>query len=186
MPEILSKSAYAARRGRGPSSVSNWIRGGQLSPPALRSDGKIDAAAADAQLAQRVNPVRAAAAVITRQPVVPAANEAPASWQDKYFRARAQSAAIRAERERRELNAERGRYVLAEKAREEFARGIMEHLMSVEQSLPDLADRLGVGVGGLIELRRWWRQQRVNTAERNRVEASKFPEYMEDPADERG
>lgn len=55
MSEILSKSAYARRCGRTPASVSQWIKRGQLTPPAVRRDGKINVALADQQLAMTVD-----------------------------------------------------------------------------------------------------------------------------------
>jgi hypothetical protein len=51
--EILSKSEFAVRRSVRPAAVSNWIVRGQLTAPAVRSDGKIDVALAEAQLAAR-------------------------------------------------------------------------------------------------------------------------------------
>ena len=180
MAEILSKSAYAARRGRGPSAVSNWIRSGQLSAPALRPDGKIDAELADGQLAKTLDPVRSAA---QRLPVASntSGSDPAKQAQAEYLRARALSASVRAERERRELNAQRGRYMLTEEARAEWARGIMDHLQSVEQSLPDLADRLGIGWDGLLKLRRWWRARCEYTANRNRLAAASVPDFKARP-----
>ena len=180
MAEILSKSAYARLRGRGPSAVSNWIRSGQLSPPALLPDGRINVELADLQLAERLDPVRSAA---QRSPVGSntGSSDPVKEAQAEYLRARALSAAIRAERERRELNAERGRYMLTDQVRSEWGRGIMEHLQSVEQSLPDLAAQLGHGREGLLILRQWWRRQCQYTADRNKLQGDNFPDYREDP-----
>ena len=108
MAEILSKSAYARQRGRGPSAVSNWIRSGQLSPPALLPDGRINVELADLQLAERLDPVRSAAQRSSVGSNTGSSDPAKVA-RAEYLRASALSAAVRAERERRELYAERGR-----------------------------------------------------------------------------
>lgn len=66
-PAVMSKSQYGdyrrSRFGRGsPPMVTKWIKQEKITPPALRADGKIDRAAADRQLADRLDPARSNAA----------------------------------------------------------------------------------------------------------------------------
>ena len=57
---VLTKSAYAAARGRTPAWVSKMIVRGRLGPPAVLSDGRIDVAAADQMILDRCDPSRGA------------------------------------------------------------------------------------------------------------------------------
>jgi hypothetical protein len=182
MATLMSKSAYARRHGRGASSVSNWIQRGQLTSPAVRADGRIDAELADQQLGLSLDTVQSATRAPTQPIETPTMTFSPTQQaQARLLNAKALDAAIKAETNRRALNAQRGRYTLTEEIRAEFGRGIMDHLMDVEQSLPDLAARLGLGREGLHELRKWWRDRRDYTAKRNRLEAENFPEFIADP-----
>jgi hypothetical protein len=176
--ELMSKADYARRHGRRNSAVSNWISRQQLTAPALRADGRIHAQLADEQLGRRLDPLRSRPLVLISDDLV-TAQQARA----ELIQSKASEAAIKAERARMALDARRGEYTLTEQMRLEYGRGIMEHLQSVEQSLPGLAQRLGLGRDGLLELRRWWRQQRAATAKRNRIEAANYPEFIEDPED---
>jgi hypothetical protein len=58
--EIISKSAYAERLGVAPSAISNYVARGKLTAPALRHDGMIDVALADAQLGLNLDLIRSA------------------------------------------------------------------------------------------------------------------------------
>jgi hypothetical protein len=174
MAEVLSKSDYAARRGVNRSAVNNWITRGRLKAPAVRDDGSIDADLADQQLNGTTAPMHVAGSRnrVTRQqaPVVVASGDA--TWSGpreqagtQLLRARALSAMVAAERARRELMAERGRFVLKAETEATFAKAIADFLLQVEQSLPDLAMALGLDAAGRVALRRWWRNQRVAGAE---------------------
>ena len=186
--KLVSKGQYAALRGRSPSAVSAWIKAGQLTAPALQGR-KINVEEADRQLAERLDPLLSAARA--RRSAVASSNTGSAfrslseaeRSQNEYLAARAASARLRLERERRELAAERGRYVLVTKIREEFGRGIAEHLQSVATSLPALAEHLGVGPQGLLVLRKWWRSRCEHTANVNRLEARDYPDFAEDPGE---
>jgi hypothetical protein len=57
---FLSKTAYAERLGVQPSAVSNYIARGHLSPRAIRADGMINVALADADLSVSLDLVKSA------------------------------------------------------------------------------------------------------------------------------
>lgn len=187
MAEILSKSAYARVTGVNPAAVSNWIRRGQLTSPALRTDGKINRELADQQLGHRLAPVMSAArrAAPADDRPIPSSTGGPA-WSPsnqaslQLLRARALDASVRAERSRRELNQERGRYTLTEEAQVEWAKTLSAFLLNVEQSLADLATTLRLDREGVMELRRWWRNQRAQAAGDNREKAAGLPQFIED------
>lgn len=126
MAEILTKAAFARRRGVGANTVSMWIKRGRLMAPALRRDGTINVALADQQLARTLDVMsagrggRAGGNLFTGLQSVSPATAAPDEMVDidsarQLLKARALSASIDAERKRRELEHERGRYVLASK-----------------------------------------------------------------------
>jgi hypothetical protein len=184
---ILSKSAYAAARGVAPSAISKWISRGKLTAPALRTDGKIDADAADAQLKGSVAPVQQASAMARRgsSPGAPA-DAAGADWSPsaqastQLLRARALSASIAAERSRRELMAERGKYMLTAEAEAAWARSLTNFLLAVEQSFPELAIVLQLDREKQIALRRWWRNLRLRESEPHRLAAEVEPQFVGD------
>src|SRR5580765_2132581 len=147
MAIILSKSEYARYADVKPATVSKWIRQGQLTHPALRSDGKIDRDAADILLQRTVDPVRAASTAARYQDPTADPTEggrsAPAwSQRDRagtaLLQARALSASVDAERKRRELNFERGKYMLADDAERAWAKVLSGFLVDCETTLPDL------------------------------------------------
>jgi hypothetical protein len=64
---ICSKSEFARRCGVTPGAITNWIRRGKLTAPALTVDGQIDVALADQMLPTFV---RRAAPAPRRRPVI--------------------------------------------------------------------------------------------------------------------
>jgi hypothetical protein len=196
--EVLSKLAFAAHRGVKPSAVTNWITRGRLKPPALLEGGKIDIELADQQLAAKIERTRASSAkrrvtakpkrsarakreIPPRAPVRDPALVAQEAAQARLLEARALSAMVDAERKRRELEAERGRYMTTADAEAAWAKVMSTFLMQVEQSLPDLAVTFGLDAAGRVVLRKWWRQQRLQFAEHCRKVAAASPEFVEDP-----
>jgi len=195
MPELLlSKSGYAKRCGVGQNAVSNWIKRGKLTPPALRSDGTIDVTLADEQLCARLNVMdagrggRAGGALFAGSrtpspPALPAASVADLASHRKLLAARATIADVAAERARRELEHEKGRYCLTKDADEAFAKTLSGFLLDVEQSFQDFA-ATAAGLDErelLVRLRKWWRDQRSRAAAKAGAEAARLPEYVEDP-----
>jgi hypothetical protein len=189
--EILTKAAFARRRGVRANTVSMWIRRGRLTAPALRQDGTINVALADQQLARTVDVMsagrggRAGGNLFIGPQSTSSAAAAPVVDIDiarQLLKARALSAAIDAERKRRELERERGRYVLADHQLEVTAKLVGEFITSVEQSFQDLADAAGLTRVQLLIVRKWWREQRGIVAARFRIEAERHPEFIADPA----
>jgi|ERR1700687_683482 len=187
MSEILSKSQYAAARNVTPGAVTNWIARGKLTRPALRSDGKIDANLADKQLGLTLDPVRAASAGDRpRQRQSPP--DAGTGWSDndkasqQLLRARAVKASVEAERARRELNVERGRYAISSDVTAVWARTLGAFLQRVEEGFADLATDIGLDREQLTGLRKYWRAQRAGAAEDARQIAKALPEFVADEA----
>jgi hypothetical protein len=200
---VMKKSEYAAHRGVTLAAVTNWIARKRLTAPALRDDGKIDVALADQQINAKVEPMKAASAKrrVTAKPKRapwpkregrdPAPAKPPTrdpalvaqeTAQTRLLEARALSASVDAERKRRELEAERGRYMITEDALAAWAKVINAFLTQIEQSLPDLATSLGLDPAGRIVLRKWWRNQRVQFAAHCREVRDASPEFGEDTA----
>jgi hypothetical protein len=169
MTEILSTTEYAHRLGVKQQTVSMWKRRGRLTAPALRADGMIDVALADQQLAGTLDVMsagrggRAGGRLFTtgRRPASPSA-AAPADVVDlgaarDLLRARALSATIDAERKRRELEHERGRYMLTQEAIATWTKQLTRLLQAIELSFADLGVAAGLdraqmifAVGGVI------------------------------------
>ena len=182
----LSKSAYARHRGISPAAISNFIARGKLTPPAVCPDGKIDPLLADAQLGAMVDPVMSASARNRAPRPQPAAAATRVSTADmlassQLLKARAMSATVAAERSRRELNLERGKYLLAETATVAWGKALAEFLQGVELSFPDLAVSLGLDREKKTVLRKWWRETRSTLAAEARARADAAPEFDEDP-----
>ena len=97
------------------------------------------------------------------------------------LRSKATIEAIRAERARRELDYERGRYMLTEAVQQEWRNVLGDFLQTVETSLPDLANTLQLDREGIVKLRRWWRQHRADAARANRDKAAALSQFIEDP-----
>ena len=187
--QIFTKSAYAKRIGVRPSAVSNYIARHKLTPPAIRPDGTIDAALADNQLDIRLETVRRAGQMSQRPGLSdpPAARSSAAvvdlTASRALLDARVTVETIRAERMRRDLNEERGRYMLTERAEAEWGRVLSAFLLDVETSFADLNYQID-GLDNrerLIAIRRWWRGLRQRSAARFRALADAEPEFVADP-----
>lgn len=184
---VVGKSEFSRIVGVKPATVSNWIARQKLTAPALRADGKIDVELATQQLGRTVQPVNAASAQ-QRYAAEGTGAAADPGWSPRdaaasqLLRARALSASIDAEHKRRELYAERGKYVLRAEAEVAWARTLSAFLLNVEQSLTDLGMSLGLDRQQLVALRRWWRNQRARAAEQNQLAAAAEPEFVEDTA----
>ena len=200
----MTKTEFAQHRGVTLAAVTNWIARKRLTAPALRDDGKIDVALADQQIGAKVEPTKAASAKrrVTTKPKAAAPRERrkpqqPASTvpaprdpalvaqeaaQARLLEARALSAMVDAERKRRELEAERGKYMLTADAEAALTKVMSTFLLEVEQSLPDLSIMLALDNAERIALRRWWRNRRVAVAQTMRQIAAAAPEFVEDTA----
>jgi hypothetical protein len=183
---VFTKSEYARRIGRRPSAISNYIARQQLTPPAVRADGRIDATLADAQLGVTIDPVRAAAqAGAQAQSSRPAAvgYQAPAISGDaaSLLRSRAIMARITAVERRFAFEASRGRYMLTEDAQREWRTVLSGIIAAIEAWFADLVAELpGDKHRNIIVIRKSWRRLRVQLAMQEREGAAKLPEYVED------
>jgi hypothetical protein len=191
--EILTKAAFARRRGVGANTVSMWIKRGRLTAPGLRRDGTINVALADQQLARTLDVMsagrggRAGGNLFIGSQLASPAAATPDEMVDidsarQLLKARALSASIDAERKRRELEHERGRYVLAAQTLEVTAQLVGEFVTGIEQSFEDLADAGGFTRAQMVQVRKWWREQRQKAADKFGADAEMYPEFMEDPA----
>lgn len=183
---VFTKSEYARRIGRRPSAISNYIARQQLTPPAVRADGKIDAALADAQLGVTIDPVRAAAqAGAQAQSSRPTAvgYQAPAISGDaaSLLRSRAIMARIAAIERRFAFEASRGRYMLTEDAERQWRTVLSGIILAIEAWFVDLVAELpGDKHRNVIIIRKSWRRLRVQLAAQEREGAAKLPEFAED------
>ena len=117
MAEILTKSEFAAKLGVNLSAVSNYIARGKLTAPALRPDGTVDSSWRCGSCALGwIWRVVLGWARPAQQPLSAPGN--PSSGRKNYrssapmVRARAVSAAVAAERARRKLSPETGKYLV--------------------------------------------------------------------------
>lgn len=177
MTEVLTKAKYAARLSVKASAVSNWIKRGKLTAPALRADGTVDVELADRQLSVTVETLRK----VSRPAPAAQAELVDFGAAGALLRSRATMAEIACERARRQLNADVGRYCVTADAQAAWGNALSDWLIGVEASFAGLAYDLRLEQGQLVELRRWWRQQRAEGAERNRVAAAAEPEFTSDP-----
>jgi hypothetical protein len=140
------------------------------------------------QLGRTVDPVMQAShrALTSSKTPPPGEAAAGADWSPsaqastQLLRARALSASVDAERKRRDLMAERGKYLLTAQAEADWARVLTALLQNVELSLADLALSLGLDREKALALRRWWRDQRLRAAEHHRSAAEVEPQFIED------
>lgn len=180
MNSQVSKAAYARHRGVSPAAISNFIARGRLTAPALTRDGLIDLPLADQQLGVTVDPVMSASARSRQR--LPSNATVDASYSSRLIEARAISAEIRAERDRRELEAERGKYCLTAKAEAVWRKLLTDMLQSIEQEFfGDLVDTLGLNGLQRVALRKCWHKWRSKQAQDARARAATLPEFEEDP-----
>jgi hypothetical protein len=188
MAEIKTKSEFADLLGVNRAAISNYIKRQKLTAPALTADGRINVELALAQLGRTVDPVAQASSMARRgSPPSPTLTPADASdWSPsaqastQLLRARALSASVDAERKRRDLMAERGKYMLAAQAEADWARVLTALLQNVELSLADLALSFGLDREKTLALRRWWRSLRLRESEHHRSAAEVEPQFVED------
>jgi hypothetical protein len=180
----VTKTEFATIAGIKPPAVSNWIRRGKLKAPAPLPDGSIDVKLAKQQLGLTLNGLMRAGAMRrsrfqhkTAEPANPV-NDANL----QLLQARATDALIKAERSRRELEAERGRFIVAEDAEAAWSKVMAEFLTDVEQGFSDLSYQLA-GLDErerLLAIRKWWRAIRARSATAYKLAAEAEPEFAQD------
>jgi len=195
MAEVLSKNEFAARRGVHKSAVSHWIKDGRLYGDALVGTGrtaKINVAVAEAQLSRTLDLgqrlVHAASPGATAEPKALAVNDDAA----RYQKAKADAAEIEAERARRRMEEERGRYVLAEEARDAWSRELARRAERLERWVTDAAQDVAAAQaeaagpldhkGLTVVLRSSLRRFRASAAADARERHAAAPELVADPA----
>lgn len=183
----MSKSEYARHRGVTPAAISNFISRGRLTAPALRPDGLVDAELADQQLGATVDPVMSASATARNRapharPAAPSSAEVvDMSSARQLLAARASLAETNAERARRELAHQTGRYMLTETASLSWTKHLAGLLQGIELGFADLGAAAGLDRAQMAALRKWWHDLRARTAKEAAAAAATEPEYVTDP-----
>lgn len=187
---VESKGDYARRHGRAPSSVSNWIAEGKISPEALIGTGvraRIWVERADADLARSLDPGQQAAqahpieGAIMTPPAPPRASLAATTTPvgedlaDDFVRRRRKADADRAEHEaemaRRKLAVDDGRWIDAAAAQRAWSAELAKLLAGVDTFLGNrlahaIADRFGLDWKELaVLLRQEFRRHRDGVAD---------------------
>jgi transposase len=178
MPLLLSKSAFAARRGVGSSTISNWIARGRLTGAALTADGQINVEEAERQLGSTLDLSRSEGAIaVHREENAPRSEGAdgPASLREKLL-------ALELERKRRTMAAEQGVYIRADQVEAQMGRTLAQLIAAIENWIPDLVAELGGGAEELATARRSWRHFRERQADDADARALSLPEFVADAA----
>lgn len=163
--ELVTKSQYARMRNREPSAVSNWIAGGKLAPPALvQQDGKelIDVAAADAMLAERLDPSQQLA---QDTPIETELDDDDAELLDdietkvgssksgsitetrRYLTAKAEEKELDVERKKRAMMADSGRWLETAVAEKAFAQKLAAIFTDLEAWVSAAGEELATELG---------------------------------------
>lgn len=171
---IISKSAFAARRGVSVSAVCKWIERKRIAGPALTADGRVVVDEAERQLGISLDVVRSeAASRIAR---------AGDDDEPKTLSTREQILAVELEQKRRRLEVEKGVYVRADQVRAERGRALVQMIAAIDNWLPSLAIELGLDRETEALLRASWRRFRERQADAVTSEAEALPEILTDDA----
>lgn len=158
MPDVISKSAFAVRRGVAPSAVANWIARGKLTGAALTADGQINVEEAERQLGETIDPGRGSHAATPRQE---AGNDTAAPLA-KVRLAREELALAEAQRK---AAVEAGELVRADEAKRAWAKELDDLVSAVELFVTELPIKLGLGREAVDIARREWREFRRRRAD---------------------
>jgi hypothetical protein len=186
MSMILTKSAFAARRGVSASAVSAWIKRGHLEGAALTVDGRINLVEAERQLADRLDLSRSLGKTATVANVPPSPPLTPASAPASSLAAiKLEQAQIQLRRDREEDHARRGRYTLTIESDRAHASALVQFLATVEQRGAELIALLEVPdqKKGVLIFRRWWRGLRQSETDTAQQRAATLPEFVTDAAE---
>jgi hypothetical protein len=183
MPLILSKAAFAARHGRGASTISNWIARGKLSGAALTADSRINVEEAERQLGLTLDQSRsegALAAATERRLIEDQPRGSDKAAADPTTRE--QLLEVELTRKRRQLRLEQGIYVLAEQVRKERRQALAQMIAAIDNWIPELVAILGLGREELVRAKAEWRHFRQRQEEQTTADAEALPEYLPDPS----
>lgn len=197
----VTKSNFAALRGVSPGRVSQWIAEGKIHGPAIEGEGRsarIVYATACEQLGVMLDPVQA---VVNGQQASipldaqPSAGPAPAeafSDQRRLAKIKADQAEMAYERERREFDAETGRYMLTAQAEAAWSKILGKLIAELEAAIPTLAGDVARALGSTdakaatAALRTSFRVWRTKQAEAGAQELTALEAFVADPERESG
>lgn len=193
----VTKSQFAALRGVTPGRVSQWIGEGKIHGPALEGEGRnarIVYAIACEQLGFTLDPVQAVAngqqasiPVETRPGSAAPVQQEIFSDQRRLAKIKADQAEMAYERERREFEAETGRYMLTVQAEAAWARIFGTVIADLEAGLPSMATEIARQIPSAdpklvtIALRNAYRNWRKNIAALAETQAAAAEPLVEDP-----
>lgn len=210
----VSKGAFAAMLNVSPGRVSQYIAAGKIHGPAIEGEGRsavIVVEIACQQLEKSLDMVQRLAQSTASQPPLhfappqpdavhgdalqvppppPPVMASPAAPVDPdtalYNRSRAENAAIQTERSRRDLEADRGRYVLKASVEPGFSRVLTSIILSLEQSLTDIGSAMAAELALdekkiTLALRAAYRSWRADMAAEARKHGMSLPAYEPDP-----
>lgn len=191
----VTKTQFAALRGVTPGRVTQWITEGKIHGPALDGVGRsarIVVAIACEQLGVTLDPVQAvangqqASLPVELGPVAAAQSEA-FNDQRRFARIKADQAEMAFEREKRNFDAEIGRYMLADYAEAVWSKSFGKVIAELEAALPTMAMDMARQLPGVdpkqmtILLRNAFRSWRTKQAELAALNAEAEEPYMADP-----
>ena len=175
MSEILSKSAFAARRGVRPSAISNWLKTGKLDASCLTADRRVIVDVAEKRLAGVLHLGRAVGQM-RPQSAAPAPEGDPIA--DK-ARSAARKSEIELRRlERRDLE-ESGELVRRKEYDAAHGRELAGLFAAIEIFHVDLAAALGLDAAGLSTIRREWRHFRSRQVAAIETRLAAMPELVD-------
>lgn len=195
----VTKSQFAALRGVTPGRVSQWISEGKIHGDALDGEGRsarIVVAVACEQLGVTLDLVQAVAngqqASIPLSLDAPPASQSPQTEaftdQRRLARIKADQAEMAYERERRDFEAEVGRYMLTDYGEAVWMKTFGKVIAELEAALPTMATEIARQIVGAdpklvtIALRNAYRTWRSNMAELAAIETEAAEPFMTDPA----
>ncbi|MDY0882294.1 hypothetical protein ACFPL7_22155 [Dongia soli] len=197
---LVTKGKLAEIVGVTPGRISQYLREGKIYGDAIVGEGRnasIDVDLACSQLGVTLD----AAQLAAQGRPVPTGYRSPGSGegsdtpiplndaQHRYQQARADQAEIALRRAKREEEEERGVYIRTEDAKREWTRTLTEILVSLEETMPKMADALAAALhidpkAATVILRGELRAWRESVASNARAAAANQPEVLEedDPA----
>lgn len=191
----VSKSEFAALRGVSPGRVSQWISEKKIHGDAIEGEGRsarIVVEVACQQLGVTLDPVQAVAngqqASMPLEPGPSSSQSEAFNDQRRFARIKADQAEMAYEKQRRDFDAETGRYMLTSYADQTWSRIFGKVITDLEAALPTMAMEVARQIPNAdpktvtIALRTSYRNWRSKIAALATVEAEAAEPYMPDPA----
>lgn len=154
MGELVSKAEFARRVERSPGRISQWLAEEKI---VETDDGRIDVDDALARLGTTLDPSQQ----VSQDRPIGATNA-----QEDYAVARAESAKVKAIRDRADLLAAQGVYMRTAEVERAWQRGIAQLLQQIESSFALIGKQLAAEMGAdprtvTVLLMRLWREARA-------------------------